>query len=325
MQEIKTSLTDEEKANVQLLEITDGMVIGVTDPDKLIGSLVLPEGITRIHKRAFLKCTALTRVVIPKSVTKIYPMAFADCISLTELTADSENSVYYTENNIIYTKDEKRLIAAAGNLTSVTIPADVTMIGSGAFSNCISLTHVTIPKSVTKIGLKAFAGCINLTELTIDSANPVYCSENNIIYTKDKKRLVTAAGSLKSIAIPDSVTKICWGAFSGCTLLTKVEIPDSVTEISSFAFIGCTFLASVTIPAGITNIGIFVFSGCTRLKTVIINAAGVKKIKADVFKTIYDDDDDDVHFTVKTAAVKAMLKKSCRSIRNKHITVDPNL
>ena len=156
MQQTKIPLTDEEKANAQLLEITDGMVIGVTDPNKLIGSLVLPEGITGIHKRAFLKCTALTRVVIPKNVTKIRPMAFADCISLTELTVDSANPVYCSENNIIYTKDKKCLVTAAGSLKSIAIPDSVTEIFLGAFSACTSLTSVTLPRTVTVIGSAAF-------------------------------------------------------------------------------------------------------------------------------------------------------------------------
>src|SRR5271165_6772780 len=44
------------------------------------------------------------------------------------------------------------------SLTSVTIPAGVTSIGSFAFYLCVSLTSATIPNSVTSIGECAFAG-----------------------------------------------------------------------------------------------------------------------------------------------------------------------
>jgi len=48
MQQTKTLLTDEEKTNVNILKITDGIVTEVTDPHKLLGTLVLPDGITEI-------------------------------------------------------------------------------------------------------------------------------------------------------------------------------------------------------------------------------------------------------------------------------------
>ena len=42
----KSPLTDEEKANVKLLEITDGELTGVTDKGKLADSLVLPDSVS---------------------------------------------------------------------------------------------------------------------------------------------------------------------------------------------------------------------------------------------------------------------------------------
>ncbi|MBO5640877.1 MAG: leucine-rich repeat protein [Prevotella sp.] len=53
-------------------------------------------------------------------------------------------------------------------LTSVTIPASVTSIGSYAFSDCSGLTSVTIPNSVTSIGYKAFYNT-RIKSLTIGS------------------------------------------------------------------------------------------------------------------------------------------------------------
>ena len=44
-------LTAEEKANVQLLRITDGILIGVTNRDDLTGSLILPDTITEIGRK----------------------------------------------------------------------------------------------------------------------------------------------------------------------------------------------------------------------------------------------------------------------------------
>ncbi|MBQ5509154.1 MAG: leucine-rich repeat protein, partial [Muribaculaceae bacterium] len=47
---------------------------------------------------------------------------------------------------------------------------------------------------------------------------------------------------LKSVVIPDSVTKICNYAFNHCSNLTSVTIPNSVKIIGHYAFDDCTNL-----------------------------------------------------------------------------------
>jgi len=47
---------------------------------------------------------------------------------------------------------------------------------------------------------------------------------------------------LTSITIPDGVTSIGHGAFSGCSGLTSITIPDGVTSIGHGAFSGCSGL-----------------------------------------------------------------------------------
>lgn len=82
--------------------------------------------------------------------------------------------------------------------------------------------------------------------------------------------LVKYRGKGGKVIIPDSVTKIGWGAFAGCESLTSVTIPDSVTEIGRGAFDGCSRLASITIPDSVTKIVGATFRGCSSLKSVTI-------------------------------------------------------
>ena len=47
--------------------------------------------------------------------------------------------------------------------------------------------------------------------------------------------------SLCSLAIPDSVTCIGFGAFEGCSSLRDLVIPNSVNDIEDRVFEGCNF------------------------------------------------------------------------------------
>ncbi|MDR1216158.1 MAG: leucine-rich repeat domain-containing protein [Treponema sp.] len=83
-------------------------------------------------------------------------------------------------------------------------------------------------------------------------------------------RAFLGCGSLDSVAIPDSVTKIGAYAFMDCSNLASIAIPDSVTEIGKQAFMGCIRLFSVAIPDGVTEISEGTFMDCIRLVSVAI-------------------------------------------------------
>ena len=103
-------LTAEEKANLKLLKITDGILTGVTDHRKLLGTLVLPDGITEISMFTFVACSGLKSIIIPDSVTKIGTGTFTGC----------------------------------SGLTNIVIPASVTEIGDRAFSGVNTDTYFTV-------------------------------------------------------------------------------------------------------------------------------------------------------------------------------------
>ena len=220
-------------------------------------SIMIPDGLTSIGDSTFSDCSGLTSITIPDGVTSIGNYAFRGCSGLTSLTipdgvASIGDFAWY----------------GCYELTSITIPDSVTNIGIYAFSYCSGVTSVTIPSNVVNVGKGAFGGCQELSSITVLD-NPVFDSRGNcnaIIRTADN---VLIAGCWKT-QIPDGVTSIGGGAFSGCSGLTSIAIPDSVTNIGVSAFASCYGLTSISIPDSVTNIGELAFSGCSGLTSITI-------------------------------------------------------
>ena len=76
--------------------------------------------------------------------------------------------------------------------------------------------------------------------------------------------------SVKSVVIPDSVTRLGASAFEDCQFVEKITIPDSVKEIGLRAFTGCSSLKSIALPEGVTEIGEEFFADCKNLASVTL-------------------------------------------------------
>ena len=66
------------------------------------------------------------------------------------------------------------------SLSSITIPMGVTDIGEYAFFNCSSLTSITLPENVTSIGERAFVNCTSLTSIYCKSSCPPRLASGNV-------------------------------------------------------------------------------------------------------------------------------------------------
>ena len=236
-----------------------------------IEAVVIENGVTTIGNNAFMGC-AMTSIAIPNSVTTIGEQAFSGCYYLLSITIP---------NGI--TTIGKGTFHYCGSLSSIIIPHSVTTIKEYAFFGCDSLTSITIPNGVTTIGDGPFANCASLTSIDVESGSNSYCSEDGVLFDKSKTTLVCyPAGKTDSYIIPNSVTIIGGGAFSGCENLPSIIIPEGVKTIRGSAFAGCTGIASITLPNSVKTIGESAFSGCINLTSMTI-PDGVTSINKGTF------------------------------------------
>jgi hypothetical protein len=134
-----------------------------------LSSVEILEGLSSIGMGAF-SATGLSSIEIPKSVAYIGDAAFWCCTSLEEIKVHPENASYTSFQNCLYTKDFKKLVVGASNLTSYSVPENVVEIGCVAFYGNRHLSSIALSKSVKKIGASAFLGCTALAFIEIPAS-----------------------------------------------------------------------------------------------------------------------------------------------------------
>ena len=175
-------------------------------PGALSGVYTVDNGTTTISRYAFANVTGLTGVVLPNGMEIIGDSAFKECTALTAV-------------NLPESLLEIRYGAFSGctALPDISLPVCAPMLGDFAFSGCTSLKKITVPKGYRAVGMSMFADCTGL--------------ESAVIY--------------ESAVISDGVTGAGDFMFQNCTGLQEVTFFDDVTAVGYGAFSGCSSLSKV--------------------------------------------------------------------------------
>ena len=275
-------------------------------PSKL--KTVIVTNCTSIGERAFYNCDDITSVTISDTLTTMGNKAFYGCSGLVDITLpfvgatkDGTSNTHigylfgassYSSNNSYVPTGLKSVIITSAtiiganafygckNITSITLPNNITSIGDYAFYNCTGISSMNIPDTVDSIGARAFYGCTGLTSITISNSGATIGAY--AFYGCTNISSAAIAGGvigdhafygcigLTEVTLYNTVTDIQSYSFYGCTGLSSIEIPGTVVCVGSYAFVGCTNLESVTISNGVTFIGDSAFSDCTALTSITI-------------------------------------------------------
>ena len=255
-----------------------------------LAEIIIPNTVTNIGSNAFQDCYSLTNVIMGNGVTNIGANAFYFCSELP--SAIIPTSVANIGSNAFF---------ECGRLTNVTIENGVGEIGAQAFALCSSLTNVLIPNTVTNIGSYAFEDCPAMSGVFFLGNAPgddptVFWGNTNFAYylagttgwgsgfggrpatlspfalalNSNAVTMTGYTGSGSVVTIPNFVTSLGDGVFSGDTSLASVTIPGSVTSIGNKSFYGCSKVAGLVIPNAVATIGTNAFYSCSSLTSLTV-------------------------------------------------------
>lgn len=130
------------------------------------GTVVIPDGVTRIRKRAFAR-SKISKVIFPDSMVSLQNEAFYGCEYLTEI--DFGHGIEQIGANVFSGCSMKKLVFppqvkeiginaffSCGKLKEVSFNEGLKTIQCGAFRNCPKLTEIHLPASIKKMGPDAF-------------------------------------------------------------------------------------------------------------------------------------------------------------------------
>lgn len=258
-------------------------------------AVTISDGVKEIDNKAFANCIKLTDINIPSSVEYVDSDIFENS---NNIKYNAYDNAYYIGNHL--NKYVYLVKAKDRSISTCMISKQTKFIGNNAFENCLNLVEIMIPDSVLIIDDKAFNGCGELGKISMgkniqivgtavfdNCDDKLFEKEDNVIYVANwavkpiatgitsvslrigtrgvARRAFSGCEKLKSIAIPNSVVTIGYGAFSGCAI-RSVNIPYGVVRVENYAFAASVYSAdaplySVSIADSVEYIGDGAFNG----------------------------------------------------------------
>ena len=121
-------------------------------------------------------------------------------------------------------------------IKSLAFEEGIVLVDAHFMSHFTSAETLKIPTTMTSI--KGVQTMVQLKEIEVAQDNKMYCSEDGILFNKDKTELITypAKKDGESYTVPDTVKIISSTAFDNGAVLKTINIPASVTYIEERAF-----------------------------------------------------------------------------------------
>lgn len=259
---------------------------------KSIDTFRIPEGVKGLSIQ--IPYTNIKKLVIPASFTYDITAGFFPS-TIEEVEISDKNSRYAVLSNdkIWYSKDKKELMMCYSKDKNINLKEkDISIIKESAFDQATNAENIELPDTLTQIKASAFINgnmrevkiganvsdiASNFTKIDnninfiIDNENNYYFIENNILYNKNKTKLVRVFKRVKGeFIVKSTIEEIGDSAFSLQNEITKTSLPVGIKRIGKNSFSYCSF-SQIEIPETIEEIAVNSFSNNEKLDKIIIH------------------------------------------------------
>lgn len=246
-----------------------------------VSSLSLPPNIETILYNAF-RSIAITTLFVPKSTLVLGEFSFAENPSLSSVEFEEGCSISSISKNLFY----------RSSITSIKIPASVSIFYGTAFNSDIKMNQISIensndPKLYTdgrglySIDRKTlYYVCsastspytvLSTVETLFDGAFVSYQASSVTLQNglKTINYFCFARSSITSITLPNSVESCREQSFSLCSKLKTVTLSENLTFLAVNMF-SSSGLTTITFPNNVTYIDTGALSSCPNLLSVYL-------------------------------------------------------
>ena len=214
----------------------------------------IPNSVTSIGVQAFYNCSLFSSFTIPKSVTTIGKMAFKDCTSLDTIYVEATTPPTLGENVLGYSPvftSSPLCYLPCGTLSAYEASDWAQYVSEFVEEGCapIQMCGDDLYWEYAD-GLLTITGTGDMYDYVADTDVPWY----------------DVRDSIKTINMPNEMTKIGDYTFYRCTALTSISLPEQLKHIGNRAFAQDTKIAGeVVIPEGVTDIADRAFYNCNKV------------------------------------------------------------
>ena len=260
------------------------------------------DGITDIVGSAFYGCEC-TKAINTEQVKHMTAYAFRDSAFADAkknppvdgllmagsiiIAADPQADKYVIPNFATLCDSLKFNLSATLIVENVTVAAHILYL-SGKIEKVYGLPDTVVINDSVHIDESVIPNIVdrpgNLRHIVFGEKNTEYVAVDDIVYTKDMKKLLCCIKSKTgNVEIPSGVEYIANDAFYRCKEIDSVKMPDSITKIGNFAFSDCKKLKQIVFSQNLKVMGIGCFVACEGLETVDIPGS-LNTIPRDAFR-----------------------------------------